>query len=40
MQEVHMDKNTMIEKITNWLKESDITMVRIVYHFAATVLRK
>ena len=35
-----MDRNTMIERITQWLNESDIVMVRIVYHFAATVLRK
>lgn len=35
-----MDKNMMIERLVQKLKEADITMVRIVYHFAVSVLRQ
>lgn len=35
-----MGKQDMIHRITDMLEKADITMVRIVYHFAVSVLRQ
>lgn len=35
-----MGKQDMIDRIADMLGKADITMVRIVYHFAVSVLRK
>jgi hypothetical protein len=38
--EDEMGKQEMIDRIADMLGKADITMVRIVYHFAVSVLRK
>jgi|GEM_PF-1879770 len=35
-----MGKEEMIERLVKKLRAADITMVRIVYHFAVSVLRQ
>lgn len=35
-----MEREEMIEKMVKKLEKADITMVRIVYHFAMSVLRQ
>lgn len=35
-----MEKDEMIERLVKKLRAANITMVRIVYHFAVSVLRQ